>query len=316
MVRRSAQQKRAEELGMQGDVTPLVTGAIEAFSTWRLKVKTFRLYLDWAINHDEPFPRPELELTTDLIGAMHFSPRFTLVFRSNGKLIGSDNFHVHTENWIASERINIHSGSGGVLDVPDEDLPLTQIEIFAEPFPNSFDDPLFKWNLPRRLEKKLQTAKVYDIYSLLEVDLHDIGLTPSERKRLTDDLHYLGFDESDMNLSHATHAGSHGNQRPRIIEHAVLDIVEGQETEFETEVDLVRALLALETGFRSLRIDRSLETPNRYLLIIEWQPSGDDESGFDSSPRSQQCSDLFGNYCQAIPVIERLEPVARTRGRS
>lgn len=48
-----------------------------------------------------------------------------------------------------------------------------------------------------------------------------------------------------------------------ILEHAVLDVLPGREAEFEAAFDEARSLIACQPGFRSMRLERCLEQPNR-----------------------------------------------------
>ena len=65
-----------------------------------------------------------------------------------------------------------------------------------------------------------------------------------------------------------------------ILEHAVLDVVPGQELEFERAFAEARKIIAAADGFRSLRLARCLERPNRYLLLVEWESLEDHVEGF------------------------------------
>jgi hypothetical protein len=55
-----------------------------------------------------------------------------------------------------------------------------------------------------------------------------------------------------------------------VLEHALLDVIPGREAEFEETFAVAKGLIAASPGFRSLRLSRGLETPNRYLLLVEW----------------------------------------------
>ena len=50
-----------------------------------------------------------------------------------------------------------------------------------------------------------------------------------------------------------------------ILEHAILDVVPGEEQRFEAAFQRAQHIIAAIAGFRSLRLERCVETPARYL---------------------------------------------------
>ena len=65
-----------------------------------------------------------------------------------------------------------------------------------------------------------------------------------------------------------------------ILEIAILNVRTGQEPAFESAMKAARPLIAATPGFQSLEIRRSIDTPNRYLLVVEWQKLEDHTVGF------------------------------------
>ena len=58
---------------------------------------------------------------------------------------------------------------------------------------------------------------------------------------------------------------------PVITEQAVLDVRPEREADFESAFATAKAIIAATPGFVSLRLLRCIETPNRYLLLVEWE---------------------------------------------
>jgi heme-degrading monooxygenase HmoA len=56
-----------------------------------------------------------------------------------------------------------------------------------------------------------------------------------------------------------------------ILEHAVRDVIPGEEQDLESAFAEARAIIASMSGFRSLRLDRCIEQPSRYVLLVEWE---------------------------------------------
>ena len=68
-----------------------------------------------------------------------------------------------------------------------------------------------------------------------------------------------------------------------ITEQAVLDVRPGREAEFEAAFATAKAIIAASPGFVSLRLLRCIETPSRYLLLVEWETLEDHTEGFRKS---------------------------------
>ena len=56
-----------------------------------------------------------------------------------------------------------------------------------------------------------------------------------------------------------------------ITEHAVLEVIAGRETEFVEAMERAKALIASSPGFQSLRVERCVERPGCFLLLVEWE---------------------------------------------
>ena len=94
-----------------------------------------------------------------------------------------------------------------------------------------------------------------------------------------------------------------------ILEHAALDVVPGQEAAFELAFAQARGIIASMPGFRSLRLDRGIEHPSRYLLLVEWDRLEDHTVGFRDSPEYQEWRSLLHHFYDPFPVVEHYEPV-------
>lgn len=94
-----------------------------------------------------------------------------------------------------------------------------------------------------------------------------------------------------------------------ILEHALLQVVGGRETEFEDAFGVASSIISAMPGFRSLRLERCVEDPSRYLLLVEWERLADHNEGFRGSPEYQQWKDLLHHFYDPFPVVEHYEPV-------
>jgi heme-degrading monooxygenase HmoA len=94
-----------------------------------------------------------------------------------------------------------------------------------------------------------------------------------------------------------------------ILEHAVLDVVAGQERRFEAAFEQAVAIIESMPGFGSLRLERCLENPSRYLLLVVWDRLEDHTEGFRRSPQYQRWRALLHHFYDPFPIVEHYQPV-------
>jgi heme-degrading monooxygenase HmoA len=94
-----------------------------------------------------------------------------------------------------------------------------------------------------------------------------------------------------------------------ILEHACLDVVTGEEQRFEKAFARAQTIISEMPGFRSLRLDRCLESPSRYLLLVEWDRLEDHTEGFRGSAQYQEWRRLLHDFYDPFPVVEHYEPL-------
>jgi heme-degrading monooxygenase HmoA len=96
-----------------------------------------------------------------------------------------------------------------------------------------------------------------------------------------------------------------------ILEHAVLDVIYGEEQSFEHAFDEAKSIIASMPGFRSLALNRCIEQPTRYLLLVEWERLEDHTEGFRSSREYETWRNLLHHFYEPFPVVEHYEPLIR-----
>ena len=89
-----------------------------------------------------------------------------------------------------------------------------------------------------------------------------------------------------------------------ILESALLDVKPGEEAAFEAALREARPLIAATPGFRSIAVKRCLETPNRYLLLVEWETLEDHTVGFRQSTRYEKWRALLHHFYDPFPRVE------------
>ena len=95
-----------------------------------------------------------------------------------------------------------------------------------------------------------------------------------------------------------------------IVEIAQIAVTPGREAEFEAAFHVAVAAPAGSHGYLAHELRRSVETPNRYVLRIEWETLEDHTVGFRGSPAFTTWRSLVGPFFAAPPVVEHFRPVA------
>jgi heme-degrading monooxygenase HmoA len=100
-----------------------------------------------------------------------------------------------------------------------------------------------------------------------------------------------------------------------ILEAAVLNVRQGQESAFETAMLKALPLIEATPGFVNMNVRRCIETPNRYLLLVSWTKLEDHTIGFRQSDRYQQWRDLLHHFYDPFPLVEHYDEVASLSAR-
>ena len=95
-----------------------------------------------------------------------------------------------------------------------------------------------------------------------------------------------------------------------ILEHAILTIKPGSEAQFEAVFTRAVAHIAASQGYLSHILRRSIETPNRYSLFVQWQSLEDHTRGFRGSPAFTQWRVAVSPFFEAPPIVEHYQMVA------
>ncbi len=94
-----------------------------------------------------------------------------------------------------------------------------------------------------------------------------------------------------------------------ILEHAILPVRPGEEAAFEAAMAQARPLISTQPGFVSISVQRSLETPNEYLLLVVWESVEAHTEGFRRSPEYETWRALLHRFYDPFPVVEHFVEV-------
>lgn len=92
-----------------------------------------------------------------------------------------------------------------------------------------------------------------------------------------------------------------------ILEVATLDVRPGQEAEFEAAFAEASAIIASMRGYLSHELQRCVEKPNRYVLLVNWQTLEDHTVGFRGSAEYQRWKALLHHFYDPFPTVEHYQ---------
>jgi heme-degrading monooxygenase HmoA len=99
-----------------------------------------------------------------------------------------------------------------------------------------------------------------------------------------------------------------------ILELATLLIRRGKNEEFEAAFAKAQSIIASATGYCGHELRRSLETPNRYVLLLKWRRVEDHAEGFRKSASYEEWKRLLHHYYDPFPTVEYFEQVKPKSG--
>lgn len=94
-----------------------------------------------------------------------------------------------------------------------------------------------------------------------------------------------------------------------IREIAILNVIPGREAEFEATFSRARRIIAAMPGHRIHRLERSLENPSRYLLVVFWETLEDHTIGFRESAEYQEWKAMLHPFYDPAPAVEHYQQV-------
>jgi len=99
-----------------------------------------------------------------------------------------------------------------------------------------------------------------------------------------------------------------------ILEIAEIRIAPGQQAAFEEAITHgIASVLATAKGFRSAKVNRGVESPERYVLHVVWETLEDHTVAFRAGPLFPAWRAIVGPFFAAPPVVEHFELVTKQK---
>lgn len=93
-----------------------------------------------------------------------------------------------------------------------------------------------------------------------------------------------------------------------VLEVALIDVAPGHEGSFAVAYRSVRTALAQSPGLLSIRMTHGIETPSRYMLLVEWE-SVEAHQAFRTSDRFAVWRGGIGPHFAHPPHVEHFTDV-------
>jgi heme-degrading monooxygenase HmoA len=94
-----------------------------------------------------------------------------------------------------------------------------------------------------------------------------------------------------------------------VLEIAMLEITPGAEDAFEQAYGQVKHEIAESPGCRSMRMTRGVESPSRFVLMVEWESVEAHEQGFRGTERFGRWRAGIGPHLARPPEVEHYTDV-------
>lgn len=95
-----------------------------------------------------------------------------------------------------------------------------------------------------------------------------------------------------------------------ILEVAVLHVRDGESTAFEEAFGKAQRIISAMPGYLGHELQRCLEVPGKYVLLVRWRTLADHEEGFRQSAEYQEWKALLHHFYDPFPTVEHFELVA------
>lgn len=101
-----------------------------------------------------------------------------------------------------------------------------------------------------------------------------------------------------------------------ILEVAILDVKPGREAGFEAAFLEAQTIIAAMEGYLSHQLQRCLEKPSRYILLVQWKTLEHHTEGFRNSPHYQKWRSLLHHFYEPFPEVEHYSLVFDNAGQA
>lgn len=100
-----------------------------------------------------------------------------------------------------------------------------------------------------------------------------------------------------------------------ILELADIRIQPGRQSDFDAAIiQGVEQVISKAKGFRGYKVNKSIESPERYVLMIYWETLENHTVDFRGSPTFLEWRAIVGSYFAGPPNVEHFTLLAESQG--
>ena len=98
-----------------------------------------------------------------------------------------------------------------------------------------------------------------------------------------------------------------------ILEIADIRVVAGKESEFDAAIQRgVETVASKAKGFRGYKVNKGVESPDRYVLMIYWDTLENHTVDFRQSPAFADWRAIVGPFFAGPPTVEHFDLLAKS----
>jgi heme-degrading monooxygenase HmoA len=94
-----------------------------------------------------------------------------------------------------------------------------------------------------------------------------------------------------------------------VLEVALIDVRPGAESAFADAYAEARTLLESTPGCRTIRMTQGVESPSRFVLLVEWDSVEAHEDNFRATDRFTRWRELIGPHFAGPPRVEHFADI-------
>jgi heme-degrading monooxygenase HmoA len=101
-----------------------------------------------------------------------------------------------------------------------------------------------------------------------------------------------------------------------ILEVAVLNIRAGESDGFEKAFSEAEMIISSATGYQWHQLQRCIENPSQYLLLVQWNTLEDHIDGFRQSREYLKWKELLHHFYDPFPKVEHYKMISSEESRN
>jgi heme-degrading monooxygenase HmoA len=94
-----------------------------------------------------------------------------------------------------------------------------------------------------------------------------------------------------------------------VLEVAILDVKSGLESDFVIAFHKASPIIEGMPGYLGHEIQRSIENPSRFILLVRWSRLEDHTVGFRQSAQYKEWKSLLHHFYDPFPEVEHYETI-------